>query len=125
MQGERPVDRSHRPPAPGTRRDDVRAEAVERLRRWKRGTAAAAVMVFGAFLGLIGAAGARGAPGNGSGPPPVVAPGQGPGGQQRPGTGDPDRGVAPDDGFFGGQDGGYGFRDQGSPSPPFGQSGAS
>ncbi len=45
------------------------------------------------------------------------------------GSGEDDRGLAPnpapDDGFFGRQDGGYGFGDGGSEASPLGQSGAS
>jgi hypothetical protein len=86
MQAERPAGRSRHAPGPRTRRDDVRAEAVERLARWKRGIAAGAVVAFGAFLGLIGVAGARGASsssGNAtSGSPPVTSQGERFGGEE-------------------------------------------
>ncbi|HEX8861608.1 MAG TPA: hypothetical protein VGC06_21415, partial [Actinomycetes bacterium] len=89
--------------------------------RWKRATGAGAVIAFGALAGLIGVAGARGND-HPSGPtPPSV-------GAQliRPG-GDPEEepGTAPDDGYFGSQDGGYGFSDNRSRSNPVGRSSVS
>jgi len=106
------------PPRAGPRRGSARDEALERVDRWKRGVAVAAVLGFGALLGFVGAAGARGSTGT-SGPPSVNDP-----------SGDGGRQVAPserpDDGFFGrGEDGGYGFGDGGSQAAPFGRSGAS
>jgi hypothetical protein len=115
--------------APGprmrARRDKARAEAVERLARWKRGIAAGTVVAFGAFIGLIGVAGARGSS-SPSGeatprPPTVTSQADGPTGGDRevaPST-------APDDGFFDPEDGGYGFGGGGAQSTPLGHSGVS
>lgn len=136
MESERPAGRSHQVPGPRMRerRDKASAEAVERLARWKRGIGAGAVVAFGAFIGLVGLAGARGAstptgkaP---SGSPPVTSRdgrADRSGGDDRAGSGEQelDPSTAPDDGFFGSQDGGYGFSSSGSQSPPLGQSGAS
>jgi hypothetical protein len=142
MQTERPAGRSYQAPGPRmrARRDRARAEAIERLARWKRGIVTGAVVAFGAFIGLVGIAGARGASSPSSNPtsgsPPVTSHADQPGGDRAvtpndesdDGPGD-DRqvapNVAPDDGFFGRQGGGYGFGGGGSQSPPLGQSGAS
>jgi hypothetical protein len=135
MESERPAGRAHQAPGPRmrARSDKARAEAVERLARWKRGIAAGAVVAFGAFIGLVGVAGARGAssptgkPSSGS--PPVTSQDdradRSGGGRAESDDQEGTLSTAPDDGFFGSQDGGYGFGAGGSPSPPLGQSGAS
>jgi hypothetical protein len=116
---------------PGTGAADARAsrqgraEAVERLARWKRGIAAGTVVAFGAFIGLIGVAGARGSSspsGEATPRPPTVT-------SQADGPTGGDRGVAPstapDDGFFDPEDGGYGFGGGSAQSTPLGRSGVS
>ena len=105
------------------RREAARAEAVQRLARWKRATGAGAMIAFGAPAGLIGVAGARGNDHpSGTAPPPPSVSTQ----LTRPG-GDPEAepSTAPDDGYFGSQAGGYGFSDNRSRSNPVGRSSAS
>jgi hypothetical protein len=108
------------------RQDEARAQAVERLARWKRRIGTGAVVVFGALIALIGVGGARGAPGS-DGNPPSGSPSATTRADRS--GGDDDRAfapsTAPDDGFFGNQGGGYGFGGDGSQSAPLGQSGAS
>jgi hypothetical protein len=108
------------------RQDRARAEAVERLARWKRRIGTGAVVAFGALIALIGVGGARGAPGSDGNPPSGSPPATT---RADRSGGDDDRAVAPstapDDGFFGNQGGGYGFGGDGSQSAPLGQSGAS
>jgi hypothetical protein len=126
MQTERPAGRSYQAPGPRARarQDRARAEAVERLGRWKRGIAAAAVVAFGTLIGLIGIAGARGASNPSrdatSGSPTVTSQADGSVG---------DRADSPDaesgDGFFDHHDDGYGLSNGGSQSAPLGQSGVS
>jgi hypothetical protein len=125
MQPERPVGQRHRAPGPRVRarREAARAEAVQRLARWKRATGAGAVIAFGALAGLIGVAGARGNDHpSGTAPPPPSVSTQ----LTRPG-GDPEAepSTALHDGYFGSQDGGYGFSDNRSRSNPVGRSSVS
>jgi hypothetical protein len=126
MQPERPVGHRKAPgPRVRARREAARVEAVQRLARWKRATGAGAVIAFGALAGLIGVAGARGND-HPSGPTP---PSPSVGAQlTRPGGDDPQEepGTAPDDGYFGSQNGGYGFSDNNrSRSNPVGRSSVS
>jgi hypothetical protein len=98
------------------RREAARAEAVVRLARWKRTIGAGAVVAFGALVGLVGVAGAKGhdkPPATTIAPPPSVT----------SHLARPDRGGDDDtttttttagDGYFDGQDGGYGFGDDDS-----------
>jgi hypothetical protein len=126
MQSEGPAGQRHRAPGPRVRarRGAARAGAVQRLARWKRATGAGAVLAFGALAGLIGVAGARGNdhPSGSAPPPPSV-------GTQltRPGGDDPEAepSTTRDDGYFGSQDGGYGFGDNRSRSDPVGRSSVS
>ncbi|HEX8931190.1 MAG TPA: hypothetical protein VGA45_19935 [Actinomycetota bacterium] len=124
MQSEGPAGQRHRAPGPRVRarREAARADAVQRLARWKRASGAGAVLAFGALVGLIGVAGARGND-HPSGPTPpsvgtqLTRPG-GDGSGAEPST-------APDDSYFGSQDGGYGFSDNRSRSDPVGRSSVS
>jgi hypothetical protein len=151
METDRPARRSRQPLGPRmrARQDNARAEAIDRVARWKRGIGAGAVVAFGALIGVVGVAGAKGASSPAGSPasgPPVTSPsdrddggsggvaGGGPSGGGSDGRAAPDDqvspgvapGQAPRDGYFGGQSGSYGFGDvQGSPSDPHGQSNAS
>jgi hypothetical protein len=126
MQSERPAGQRQRAPGPRVRarRAAACAEAVQRLARWKRATGAGAVIAFGALVGLIGVAGARG-----DDHPSGTAPPSPPVSTQlaRLGGDDPEEepSTAPDDGYFGSQDGGYGFSDNRSQSNPVGRSSVS
>jgi hypothetical protein len=136
MESDRPSGPAHQAPGQRTRarRDNARAEAIDRVARWKRGIGAGAVVCFGALIGVVGIAGARGAGSPAgrspaSGPRSVTSPSgrdHDPGGSDRSRRVDPGTAPsqAPDDGYFGNQDGGYGFGG-GSPSAPLAQSGAS
>jgi hypothetical protein len=124
METDRPA-RSRRPLRPPTRarRDNARAEAIERVARWKRGVGAGAVLALGVLIGVVGVAGTKGASGPGAHPSSgrsITRSGAGPGGvvggdesDDPGGQADSDDQVAPgqvpDDGYFGGQSGGYGF----------------
>jgi hypothetical protein len=124
MQSERPAGQRHRAPGPRmrARREAARAEAVQRLARWKRASGAGAVIAFGALVGLIGVAGARGNDHpSGPTPPSVGTQLARPGGDDRA----EEPSTAPDDGYFGSQDGGYGFSDNRSRSDPVGRSSVS
>lgn len=123
MQSERPAGQRKAPgPRVRARRAAARAEAVQRLARWKRASGAGAVIAFGALVGLIGVAGARGNDHpSGTAPPPVSTQLTRPGGDDR----EEEPGTAPDDGYFGSQDDGYGFSDNRSQSSPIGRSSVS
>jgi hypothetical protein len=58
MQTQRPAERSSQAPGPRmrARRDKARAEAVERLARWKRGIAAGTVVACGVLRATPGPA---------------------------------------------------------------------
>jgi hypothetical protein len=129
MQPERPARPHHRPLGPRmrARREAARAEAVVRLARWKRTIGAGAVIAFGALLGLVGVAGAKGddkpsgtttAPRSPSVTSQLARP-------DRDDDGGTPTTTTAGDGYFGGQDGGYGFTDSGSQSEPLGQSSVS
>jgi hypothetical protein len=126
MQSQRPARPHHRPLGPRmrARREAARAEAVVRLARWKRAIGAGAVIAFGALVGLVGVAGAKGddkASGTATRSPSVTSQ------LARPDRAD-DGGTpttTAGDGYFGGQDGGYGFSDSASQSEPLGQSSVS
>lgn len=143
METDRPA-RSRQPLGPRmpARRDNPRAEAIERVARWKRRIGAGAVLAFGVLIGVVGIAGAKAAsgpgahpasgrsittPGDGAGPGGVAGGGESgdPGGQFGP-AGQVAPGQVPDDGYFGGQGGGYGFgAGQGGQSQSHGQSNVS
>jgi hypothetical protein len=150
METDRPARRSRQPLGPRmrARQDNARAEAIDRVSRWKRGIGAGAVVAFGALIGVVGVAGAKGASSPARSPasgPSVTSPsdrddggsagaagaGASGGSDHRAAPQDQvSRGVAPGqapgDGYFGGQSGSYGFGDvQGSPSDPHGRSNAS
>lgn len=126
MQPDRQAGQRQRASGPGVRarREAARAEAIQRLARWKRAIGAAAVVAFGALVGLIGVAGARGhdnpagtAPRSPSAASQLI-PRDDDGFEAEPGT-------APDDGYFGRGDGGYGFGRNSSRSGPLGSSSVS
>ena len=126
MQPERPARPQRRPLGPRmrARRDAARVEAVVRLARWKRAIGAGAVVAFGALVGLVGVAGAKGhdkPPATTIPPPPSVT-----SHLARPDRGEDDGTITTTgDGYFDGQDGGYGFGDDSSQSEPLGTSSVS